>query len=926
MKAFLALLCTLTCGMLCHSQSYIESSQASGITYSYSGGTYGTGVSFVDFDQDGWDDITINQSVTGSKIYKNYNGTFQAVSLFAETLGNVKSTSWVDFDNDGDLDFFVTRREGVYSLYLNTDGIYTDIFFSSGIPVLNALTYGHSWGDYDKDGFLDLYIANYDSNGTTNYLIRNNGNGTFEDVTEEAGVGNGSVYSFQGLWIDYDEDGWQDLYVVNDRNIATNNMYRNLGDGTFEDVTDELGLSDFFFSMCNVGSDYDNDGDVDLLVTNNPFGHRLYNNDGGQFSNVAEAAGVATYDHCWGSAWIDYDNNGWQDLYIACSPFWNEPGKDRFYVSNEDGTSFTENDVIGISEIGSISHAVAAGDFNNDGMFDLFVVNDSPDYSMLFESAPGDNNYLKFTLEGVVSNRDGVGAKVSCWANDLEQTRYTFCGESYLSQNSRSEIFGLGQAENVDSLKITWPSGIIDLYTDVQANSSYNFIEGYAADPFITVDGDTQICEGDSVLVSGNFSIENIIWSDGFTGPTRWISEGGEYSYSGTTWSGDSVQSELIETTIWETPELIIEISEPLCSGDANGTALIYSSNSVPIDSINWADGTNDFHLQEIQSGIYNFMVFYAESCVSSGQAILIDPDPLELVIEPHDITCFGLENGYATWEGLGGTNPYELSIDTLNNLSAGEYEALLTDSNGCQTFGNFAINSPLEILANLSTEDATCFNGTDGLAIANAQGGMGPLTLDFGDFDENSLGAGSYNLNITDSLDCSVDFPFVINQPDDLEYTINTTASTGSSDGIASIVLSGATPPYEIEWGDGSNNDYYDGLTFGSHMVIITDAEGCNWELEFFIDVVGIDEPDTPALLIYPNPFSTSISIESKIKLESVVIIDQRGELVESIRSELINSTQIIFPRHLSTGLYTLICVDKNGNTFVERLSRVPN
>ena len=917
----------MSCSIFCHSQTYIESSEASGITFTYTGGTYGSGVSFVDFDQDGWDDITVNHGVNGSKIYKNYNGLFQAVTLFPETIGNVKSTSWVDFDNDGDLDFFVTRREGVYSLYQNSNGVYTDIIFSSGIPSINALTYGHSWGDYNKDGFLDLYIANYDSDGTTNYLIRNNGNGTFEDVTAVAGVGNGSVYSFQGLWIDYDEDGWQDLYVINDRENATNNMYRNLGDGTFEDVTDDLGLLDFFFSMCNVGADYDNDGDADLLVTNNPFGLRLYNNQEGVFSNVADTAGVATYDHCWGSAWIDYDNNGWQDLYVACSPFWGEPGKDRFYVSNADGTSFTENSEIGIYDPGSSSHAVAAGDFNNDGVFDLFVVNDAPDYSMLFESIPDEgNNYLKFTLEGVISNRDGVGAKVSCWVNNLEQTRYTFCGESYLSQNSRSEIFGLAQALAVDSLKITWPSGVIDFYTDVQANSTYNFVEGTAADPFITIDGDSQICEGDSVLLSGNLSIENIIWSDGVTGPTNWISESGEYSYSGTTWSGDIVQSELIETTTWETPEVSIDISDPLCLGDVNGTVSVYSSNSVPLDSINWADGTNNFNLQGVQSGVYNFMVFYAESCPSSGQAILIDPELLELDIVPHDISCFGLEDGYATWEGLGGTSPYELSIDSLNNLPPGEYEALLTDSNGCQTFGNFIINSPLEILANLSTQDVTCFNGTDGIAIANAQGGTTPLTLDFGGFDENALGAGTYNLNITDSLGCSIDFPFEITQPDDLEYTINTTLSTGNSNGMASIVLSGASPPYSIEWGNGSNNDYCDGLIFGSHMVIINDAAGCNWELEFYIDIVGIDESNTPTLLIYPNPFSNSISIESIMKLESVVVYDQRGRLVESKCSELVNRTQINFPHYLSAGLYTLICVDKNGNTFVNKLSRVSN
>ena len=762
--------------------------------------------------------------------------------------------------------------------------------------------------------------------GRPNYLFKNHGDGTFSDVTEIAGVGNGSQYSFQGLWLDYDEDGWQDLFVINDRMPASNAMYRNNGDGTFQDVTLELGLEDFFFSMCNTGGDYDNDGDIDLFVTNNPFGHRLYDFDNGTYSNVASELGVAMYDHSWSATWIDYDNNGWQDLHIACSPFWSENGEDRFYESHENGSVFIQNDLIGFYDTGTTTHSVAVGDYNNDGMFDVLSINDDPHFSKLHKSVPGDNNYLKFLLEGTVSNRDGVGSKVTCWTNALMQTRYTYCGESYLSQHSKSEIFGLGNAETVDSLLIQWPSGIVDFYTNLVGNQNYNFVEGAAEEPSINLNGETTICAGDSVLLTIPSYYTNVQWNDGTAGLQNWVTEAGVYSCTATTNSGISVESDNIAIGVWVQPTFSLTTNEPSCFGDDDGSILLVATNETLADSIVWSTSAIGEQITGLTSADYGYTIHYGAGCINQNSASLTQPDSLTLELSIQNTSCFEGSDGSITVGIIGGTEPFELDTydADIENLVAGTYDLTVIDGNNCQTVQAAVIESPALLEVDFTTEDASCAGENNGSIEVAPFGGTPPYTMSLNDVDPANLFAGQYDALVTDSLGCDFGFTFDINQPDDIDYLITISSSTGGADGVASIEISGTFPPFAIEWEDGSNGESVDGLAFGQYEVIITDANDCQWIVPFWIDMVGITEFFSSQILAYPNPFAHSFRIKSNTTFEDIRMYDAQGRSIEFEEQGSGGEVIVVVSTQQPNGIYTLICIDTKGVTHVKRLTRL--
>jgi len=471
----------------------------------HTGGFLGAGVSFADFNNDNIDDLTFGHHAGQIRFYQGDGVWFEEIQLnIVNDLNETKSVLWADIDNDGDQDFFITNRNASNKLWLNDGGMqFTDVTSSCGISTsIITKSYGASFGDYDNDGYIDLYICNFHPSiiPIENELYHNNGDGTFTDVTAIAGVGNGFQQSFQSTWIDIDKDGFLDLHVINDRDSHQNSFYHNNGDGTFTDMAPDWGVNLSVWAMSSTFADYDRDGDLDLYVTNTLFvGNVLLSNnmnEGGGFIDVTDIEAVQVNQICWGACFIDHENDSWLDLYVASgmNAFTEYPAVfDQYGVQpNAFYSSSGVSPMLDIStetpQAEQYSFAIAKGDFNNDGFPDL-VSHQIGEYASVISSTPNENHFLKVMPQGTSVNRDAIGAEVMVYHSEGLNTGVNtvnvdvvFCGDKYLSQNSRHLHFGLGTSSQIDSVVVQWPGAGVESFHGLSIDTSIVLIEGSSLD------------------------------------------------------------------------------------------------------------------------------------------------------------------------------------------------------------------------------------------------------------------------------------------------------------------------------------------------------------------------------------------------------------------------------------------------------------
>ncbi|MEY8849934.1 FG-GAP-like repeat-containing protein [Psychroserpens sp. XS_ASV72] len=454
-----------------------------GVNYTSGNPYLGSGVSFVDFDNDGWDDLSFaSGDGQNLRFYKNNNGTFTPITLLGPINYETKQINWVDIDNDGDKDLFIGSATNGNKLFENLGNLnFQDITFSSGLPTINIYTNGASWGDYDNDGFLDVFLSNKGATSdimVPNYLYKNNGNGTFTNVSAAAGIDADSHQTFCAVFIDINNDGWQDIYTSTDKAYNLNQLYRNNGDGTFTEIGFESGTDLAFNAMTTTVGDYNNDGWIDIYVTNVGNTALLVNNGDETFTDMAVATGCEHGGFTWGAVFMDADLDTDLDLYVSSSSF-NMPSANTsvFYEKLSNGT-FQIPSNIGFANDEKPSFCNAIGDINNDGYPDLVVTNSYNQTIDIWENLSSTtNHWLKVNLEGSISNRDGIGASIEISVNGEKQYRQVQCGEGYLTQNSSSEFFGTGQFTTIDYVKVRWPSGIEDIITNLNADQALNIVE-----------------------------------------------------------------------------------------------------------------------------------------------------------------------------------------------------------------------------------------------------------------------------------------------------------------------------------------------------------------------------------------------------------------------------------------------------------------
>ena len=469
----------------------------------------GRGSAWGDYDNDGDFDIVAVGTYQPHALFRNNgDGTFTNTADeagIADPRGGWGSL-FADYDNDGYLDLYITRGgwsgAAENTLYHNNgDGTFIDVTHTAGVADPQS-SFCAAWADYDNDGYLDLYVADgVIGDGAANVLYRNNGDGTFTNTADVAGVAD-TGNSLGTAWGDYDKDGHIDLHIVNFG--QSNVLYRNNGDGTFTDVTPTTGMNlpvtDAFVTFF---LDVDNDADLDIFISNSGSfqafiagqitgtaphdGDRqvLYRNNGdGTFTDVTRESGLYHAFGAMGANFGDINSDGYLDIYLATgAPQMGRLERDALFRNNGDGTFTDATAALGLGNIGK-GHGVTFGDVDTDGDIDIYVpvggafIGDQW-HNLFYRNGGTGNNYLTLKLIGVKSNRDGIGAKVTLHMEDDVIYREVSGGCGFGSTNSLSLEIGLGTRTKVDTLEIVWPSGQVDMHRNLSVNQKLVVTEGF---------------------------------------------------------------------------------------------------------------------------------------------------------------------------------------------------------------------------------------------------------------------------------------------------------------------------------------------------------------------------------------------------------------------------------------------------------------
>jgi hypothetical protein len=422
----------------------------------------GAGAAWGDYDGDGDLDLYLANWDGPNKLFRNDAGTFaDATAPPLDDAGAGTGVAWGDYDNDGDLDIYVANSDGANRLFRNDGRGFTDV--TAGPLGDTQPTHGVAWADYDLDGDLDIYLLDTGSNR----LLENAGWPTWEFSIAEST--SSSAQSEGGAWGDYDNDGDPDLVVAN-RGLP-NRLYRN-DDGVLTDVTAPP-IGGFETSIGVAWGDYDNDGDLDLYFGNMDGPNELLRNEGdGSFTDMTAPPVDDPSNDATGVAWLDYDNDGDLDLYVV-----NYYDENKLFRNEGPPTwSFVDASIAPLDNDGS-GWGVACADYDEDGEIDIYITNGGA--NRLFQNdSTGDTHWLGIRLEGTVSNRSAIGARVRVVAGGVSQIREVSGGSGYLSQDSLTLEFGLGSATVVDTIVVRWPSSLTEAVVGVAADQMIDIVEG----------------------------------------------------------------------------------------------------------------------------------------------------------------------------------------------------------------------------------------------------------------------------------------------------------------------------------------------------------------------------------------------------------------------------------------------------------------
>lgn len=459
----------------------------------------GAGVATGDYDQDGWTDMYVTAGSAGPNLlYRNNgDGTFSNRADEADVAFTGRKdagATFADIDGDGWPDLFLGGVNGTPPkvLHNNQNGTFSDITTESGLGnISNA--YSASFADYDRDGDLDAYISHWNDSRQGNYLFQNDGTGVFTDISAAAGIPDGLMADYTPIFSDINNDGWLDLLVAAD--YSTSQVFMNNRDGTFALVTNNDVITDDN-GMGATAGDFDNDGDIDWFVTSifdpnglptdsdltqgatGASGNRLYRNKGnGTFDDVTELSGVRFGSWGWGSCFADFNNDGWLDIfhvngYVTGNFNTNASflqDTSLLFINNSDGTFSGREQELGLIDSGQ-GRGIACFDYDLDGDVDIFVANNQQKPALWRNDGGNDMNFVHIKVGGNALNSEAIGARIYVTTGAMTQMREIYAGNNFISNNPAEAYFGIGNVDTIDKIRIIWPSGEEQSFTNVKAN------------------------------------------------------------------------------------------------------------------------------------------------------------------------------------------------------------------------------------------------------------------------------------------------------------------------------------------------------------------------------------------------------------------------------------------------------------------------
>ena len=571
----------------------------------------GVAIGVTDMNGDGLDDIVrMDDGNLLTFEYQNVQGTvFSTYEFGSVTGGSEWSMCIADIDNNGFNDVITGGAyNGVKLVKANGSGTAYDMEALPGSPLF---VQGSNFADINNDGMIDYFACHDDAESR---IWGNDGMGNLVEQNDWINMATNPISDNSGnygsVWTDFDNDGDLDLYIAKCRQGVVdptdprriNALFVNDGNGNYTEMAEEYGLKIDWQSWTADFQDVNNDGFMDCFITNHDFESQLLINDGtGHYTDVTSTSGINVGGTPIQGVMRDFDNDGFVDILVS-------GGTQHLYHNNGD-TTFTE--VNGLFDTNTME-SFALGDLNNDGFIDIYggyafiYTNPSTIDDVLWMNNANDNNYFAINPIGVVSNRNGIGARIEIYGDWGIQVREVRSGESYGIMNSMHQYFGLGTATEVDSVIIKWPSGEVDIHTDIQINAKMTVVEGGCLGPNIAVEalGPTTFCSGSNVVLSAPAGFDNYVWSTGETSQTIEVTTQGNFSVTVTNADGCFSFAQGISTTVDPTIEpFIVEDGKLLfCEGES---VLLSEIGAPDALSYIWSNGMTGSSIEVTESGVY---------------------------------------------------------------------------------------------------------------------------------------------------------------------------------------------------------------------------------------------------------------------------------------------------------------------------------